>query len=329
MKSLDPQMLMLFGGVLGLLVLSSIVGFILDLRYRTGPAADTIDNMNTRIRAWWIMCAVFAFTLIVGPFGSLALFSLMSFFALREYITLTPTHRADHGTLFWTFFFFTPLQYLLIGVRWYGLFSILIPVYVFLFIPTRIAFAGDTVAFLERTSKIQWGLMVCVYSLSYAPALLTLDIPGYERQGAKLLLYLVVVDQLSDVLQYCYGKLFGRHPIAPKVSPNKTWEGFIGGVLTATLIGAALWWVTPFTPLQSFAMSLVITLLGFFGGLTMSAIKRDRGVKDYGNIIRGHGGMLDRIDSMCFAAPVFFHLTRFFFTPPVAANPFVNWFLGQ
>ena len=328
MKNLDPQMLALFGGVLGLLAVSSVIGFILDQRYRTGPAAETIDNMNTRIRAWWIMCIVFGGTMVVGPIGSLVLFSLMSIFALREYITLTPTHRADHRTLFWAFFVITPLQYFLIATRWYGFFSILIPVYAFLFIPTRIAFAGDTVAFLERTSKIQWGLMICVYSLSYAPALLTLEIPGYE-QRAKLLLYLVVVDQLSDVLQYCYGKLFGRHPIAPNVSPNKTWEGFVGGVLTATLIGTALWWVTPFTPVQSFVMSLVITLLGFFGGLTMSAIKRDRGVKDYGSIIRGHGGMLDRIDSMCFAAPVFFHLTRFFFTPPVASNPVVNWFLGR
>jgi phosphatidate cytidylyltransferase len=155
--------------------------------------------------------------------------------------------------------------------------------------------------------------MICVYCVSYAPALLTLEIPGYEDGSAKLLLYLIIVVQGSDVLQYIFGKLFGRHRIAPSVSPNKTWEGFLGGVATATLIGTGLWWATPFAPWQAALMSLVITLMGFSGGLTMSAIKRDGGVKDFGSLIAGHGGVLDRIDSLCFAAPVFFHLTRYFF----------------
>jgi phosphatidate cytidylyltransferase len=236
----------------------------------------------------------------------------MSFLALREYVTLLPTRRADHRTLFWTFFLFTPLQYFLIAIQWYGMFAILIPVYAFLFVPTRLAIAGDTESFLERAATIQWGLMICVYCLSYAPALLMLKIPGYGPD-AKLLLYLVLVDQLSDVLQYVWGKMIGRHKIAPVVSPNKTWEGFVGGVLSATLIGTALWWMTPFRPAVAAAVSLTITLMGFAGGLTMSAIKRDRGVKDYGTLIKGHGGILDRMDSMCFAAPIFFHLVRYFY----------------
>jgi phosphatidate cytidylyltransferase len=142
-----------------------------------------------------------------------------------------------------------------------------------------------------------------------------LQIPGYEGEGAKLLLFLVIVVQASDVLQYVYGKLFGRRKIAPAVSPNKTWEGFAGGIATATLLGTALWWATPFTPLEAAGMSLVTTLMGFAGGLVMSAIKRDAGVKDFGAAIAGHGGILDRIDSICFAAPVFFHLVRYFFGP--------------
>jgi phosphatidate cytidylyltransferase len=192
------------------------------------------------------------------------------------------------------------------------MFAILIPVFAFLFVPARLAIAGDTEAFLERASTIQWGLMICVYCLSYTPALLMLQIPGYGRP-AKLMLYLVLVDQLSDVLQYVWGKMLGRHKIAPVVSPNKTWEGFVGGVLSATAIGTALWWMTPFTPVVAAAVSLAITLMGFAGGLTMSAIKRDRGVKDYGTLIKGHGGILDRMDSMCFAAPVFFHIVRYFY----------------
>jgi len=275
-------------------------------------AQATITNLNARIGAWWIMSAIFALTLVIGPIGSLVLFGLMSFLALREYVTLLPTRRADHRTLFWAFFIFTPLQYFLIGIQWYGMFAILIPVYAFLFVPTRLAITGDTEAFLERASTIQWGLMICVYCLSYTPALLMLQIPGYGRP-AKLMLYLVLVDQLSDVLQYVWGKMFGRHKIAPVVSPNKTWEGFIGGVLSATAIGTALWWMTPFTPAAAAAVSLAITLMGFAGGLTMSAIKRDRGVKDYGTMIKGHGGILDRMDSMCFAAPVFFHIVRYFY----------------
>jgi phosphatidate cytidylyltransferase len=236
----------------------------------------------------------------------------MSFLALREYVTLLPTRRADHRTLFWAFFIFTPLQYFLIGIQWYGMFAILIPVFAFLFVPARLAIAGNTESFLERASTIQWGLMICVYCLSYTPALLILQIPGYGRP-AKLMLYLVLVDQLSDVMQYVWGKMLGRHKIAPVVSPNKTWEGFVGGVLSATAIGTALWWMTPFTPVVAAAVSVAITLTGFAGGLTMSAIKRDRGVKDYGTLIKGHGGILDRMDSMCFAAPVFFHIVRYFY----------------
>jgi phosphatidate cytidylyltransferase len=312
MTNLDPQLVWAFAGVLGLLVISTLIGLALKAAIKKPEAQATIRNLNARIGAWWIMSLIFALTLVISPMGSFVLFGLMSFLALREYVTLLPTRRADHRTLFWTFFIFTPLQYFLIGIHWYGMFAILIPVYAFLFVPTRLAIAGDTESFLERAATIQWGLMICVYCLSYAPALLMLKIPGYGPD-AKLLLYLVLVDQLSDVLQYVWGKMLGRHKIAPVVSPNKTWEGFVGGVLSATAIGTALWWMTPFRPAVAAAVALTIALMGFAGGLTMSAIKRDRGVKDYGTLIQGHGGILDRMDSMCFAAPIFFHLVRYFY----------------
>ena len=236
MKNLDPQLVWAFAGVLGLLALSSLIGLVLKAFIRKPEAQATISNLNARIGAWWIMSAIFALTLLIGPIGSLVLFGLMSLLALREYVTLLPTRRADHRTLFWAFFIFTPLQYLLIGIQWYGMFAILIPVFAFLFVPARLAIAGDTESFLERASTIQWGLMICVYCLSYTPALLMLQIPGYGRP-AKLMLYLVLVDQLSDVMQYVWGKMLGRHKIAPVVSPSKTWEGFIGGVISATAIG--------------------------------------------------------------------------------------------
>ena len=314
-RSMNWQLILLFSGVLAILVVATIIGAILKKSARSESARRTIANLNSRTRAWWKMSAIFAITLLVGKNGSLILFALLSFLALREYITLVPTRRGDHRTLFWAFFIITPLQYYLIAINWYGFFAILIPAFAFIFIPARIALAGDTEHFLERAAKIQFGLMICAYCLSHAPALLILKIPSYEGRDSVLLLYFVLVDQMSDVLQYVWGKLLGRHKIAPNVSPNKTWEGFVGGVLTATLLGAALWWATPFTRWQSAGMSFAITILGFLGGLVMSAIKRDAGVKDFGAVIEGHGGILDRIDSLCFAAPVFFHLVRYFFVP--------------
>ncbi len=310
----DRITLYLLGGIVGLLALSSLITAILKGRQPAGTTNAVIANLDARVRAWWVMVGIFSVALITGGLGTIILFGLISFFALREFVTLTPTRTADHRALFWAFFVVVPLQYVLVAQGWYGLFTVFIPVYVFLFIPIRCALGGDTQHFLERTAKIQWALMVCVYCVSHVPALLMLDIPGFTGANARLLLFLVMIAQLSDVLQYVWGKLFGRHKIAPVLSPSKTWEGFVGGVLSASAIGAALWWATPFSPWQAGALSLVITVMGFFGGLVMSAIKRDRGVKDYGNLIEGHGGVMDRIDSICFAAPVFFHLVRFYFT---------------
>ena len=314
----DYRTLGLVGGVLAVLAAATTIGQWLKRQSDIGINPALVESFNLRIRAWWLMCTVLAAAFLLGPASRVAtvvLFGLISFWALREFITLTPTRLGDHRTLFWVFFLFTPLQYVLVGLgmEYYGLFSVLIPVYAFLFIPARVALAGDYKRFLERTAKIQAGLMVCVYCLSYAPALLSLKIENYEGQNPRLLFFFVLVVQLNDVLQYAWGKLLGQHVITPTISPNRTWEGFFGGAASAALIGTALWWATPFKPWEAAAMSLVVAAMGFAGGMTMSAIKRDRGVKDYGTLVVGHGGVLDRIDSICFAAPVFFHLTRYFF----------------
>lgn len=311
----DREFLTLVGGIVLLLAIASLIGWSITRRALSESGQATVANLNARIRAWWGIVAIFGFALAIGEIGAVVLFAFISFLALREFITLTPTQRGDHRALFWAFFVVTPLQYIVLGVQWYGLFAVLIPVYVFLLLPIRSAAAGDTTKFLERAAKIQWGLMICVYCASHAPAiLLLLNIPKYEHQNAKLLLYFVFICELSDVLQYVFGKTLGRRKVAPTVSPSKTWEGLMGGVSATVLIGSALWWVTPFTPWQAAGMCLAITLPGFGGGLVMSAIKRDRGIKDWGTAIQGHGGILDRIDSLCFAAPIFFHLTRYFFT---------------
>jgi phosphatidate cytidylyltransferase len=311
----DPGLVALVGGVLALLVLASLVGWILARRVTSASGRATVDNINARIRAWWVMSLLFVVAIATGTFVSVLLFTLISFLALREFVTLVPTKASDHRALFWSFFIVTPVQYYLVWIQWYGMFSILIPVYVSIFLAIRTALAGDPDRFLERTATNQWALMICVYFVSYVPALLMLRIPGYERQAPKLMFFLVLVVQLSDVLQYIWGKTLGKHRLAPSISPNKTWEGLIGGIACATALGAAIWWATPFSPLAAASMALVLTTMGFAGGLIMSGIKRDRGVKDYGALIGGHGGVLDRIDSLCFAAPVFFHLTRYFYVP--------------
>lgn len=301
-------------GIAVVLFLASLIGFILRRHVKNESSREVVKNLNTRVRSWWIMVATVAFAFFIGKEATLVLFALTSFFALREFMTLTPTRPADHRALSVSFFLIIPVQYYLIGIDWYGLFSVFIPVYGFLILPTLSALAEDIDYFFRRISKIQWGVMIAVYCISHVPALLILKIPGYEGQNAILLFYMLLVVQMSDVLQYVFGKIFGKTKIAPLVSPSKTVEGFIGGGTGAVLVGTAMWWITPFSPLQAAGMSVTIVLMGFLGGIVMSAIKRSIGVKDWGTMIKGHGGMLDRMDSICFAAPIFFHITRYFFT---------------
>lgn len=308
-----------FGGVTLLLLIASTVGWVLKRRLTRKKNASemsqkTVNNLIARVNAWWVMVLIFAVAFLAGKLGTIILFGAISYFALREFMTLTPTRTGDHRALSLAFFFLIPLHYYLIYIEWYALFSILIPVYAFLLMPSISVLAQDTEHFLERAAKIQWGVMIAIYCISHAPALLVLKIPDFEGQNALLLFYFVLIVQLSDVLQYVFGNLFGKTKVAPIVSPNKTLEGLIGGGFATTLIGASLWWITPFTPLQSAGMAAVIVVMGFLGGLVMSAIKRSLGAKDWGSMIEGHGGMLDRMDSVCFAAPIFFHLVRYFFT---------------
>lgn len=306
-----PDLLAVLAGLLGVLIVASTIGHVLERRLSPDGSNAVVENLNDRIRAWWIMIVLMGLALIGGKTGVTLLFGFCSFAALREFITLTDTRRADHWALAAGFFVVLPVQFYLIWTEWYGLYSIFIPVYAFLLMPIIAAARGDTEHFLVRIAEVQWALMICVFATSHVPALLSLDIAGYEGRNVLLIAFLVIVVQISDVLQYVWGKLLGRTKIAPKLSPSKTVEGFVGGALSATAVGAGLSWMTPFTPLQAAFLALVIVLMGFFGGLVMSAIKRDRGVKDWGNLIAGHGGFIDRLDSVVFSAPIFFHLVRY------------------
>ncbi len=310
----DIRTIALIAGVLGLLAIATGIGQFLARHPDRGLDPAAVNTFNLRLRGWWIMCTVLAAAFWLGTTATVVLFGLVSFWALREFITLTPTRKGDHRALFWVFFLFTPLHYVLVGLNRYDVFSVFLPVYATLFVLARVAFAGDYKRFLERTAKIQAGLVVCVYCLSFAPALLQIPIKGATVGGNfRLLFFLILLVQFADCMQYVWSRMLGRRLVAAAVSSNRTWEGLLGSATSTALLAAVLWWAAPpFEPWQAALAGFVVALMGFAGGMTMSAIKRDRGVKDYGTLVVGHGGVLDRIDSICFAAPVFYHLTQLF-----------------
>ncbi len=356
MSTPEAETLWLVGGVIVLLGLVTLVSVYVKRRRDLALDPAAVAQFHRRVTVWWVLCLLLATAFVLGRYWTVGLFGLMSLRALQEYITLTPTRRGDHRALFWVFFVFTPAQYIAVALDRYELYSILIPVGAFLFLAIRIAMAGDYKNYLERVAKIQVGLMICVYCLSFAPALLTRRLPPQPKpppeqatalaqpsalgssdreqplpgeptptvtrtaptviwpevheERARLLFFFVLVVQLADVLQYAWGRLLGRRPIAPEVSPSRTWEGFFGGVASATVMAALLSWAVPFPVWQTATLAAATTAVGLAGGLVTSAVKRDRGVEDYGTLITGHGGILDRIDSLCFAAPVFFFLAQ-------------------
>lgn len=320
MKSMDwvslfSPVVWLFIGLAGVLLFASSVAAVLKWRIANNAPHTVIDNLVSRINMWWVMIGTIGLSFLFGKSGVVVLFLLISFYVLREFLSIVYTRRGDHSAMAASFYIALPMQYFFVWIEWYGLYSIFIPVFAFLLLPIFSATGADAERFLERTSKIQWGLMVSVFCISHVPALLTLPVIDFQGKNLLLIAFLVIIVQGSDVLQYIWGKLFGKHKVAPVLSPSKTWEGLIGGVVSAVALGAALHVITPFSPVQAGAMAFLICIMGFFGGLVMSAIKRDHGVKDWGSMIEGHGGMLDRADSLIFAAPVFFHAVRYGWVP--------------
>ena len=349
----DPSTIALLGGVLLVLALAS--GMIRVLRKRRAGGAvlmfldaAVLETFRSRLHAWWMLFGMLVGAFLLGNMMTVMLFGLISFWALREYITLTPTRRADSNTLSWVFFLCTPMQFLLVAIdpSWFArffivspylIFSIFIPVYAFLIIPAAIAVSGDAKHFLERIAKIQVGLLICVYSFSFAPALLTMHFPAPETiqmtvdvpsgglidsvlepketpikdqtgSSLRLLFFFILIVQTGDIFQYLWSHIPQRHVVAPSINSTRTWEGVFGGAATNAIFAVSLWCVTPFPEWWQAALAgCLVSMMSFAGNLTMSAIKRDRGVDDFGNLIEGHNGILDRIDSLCFASPVFYH----------------------
>ncbi|NNG05048.1 MAG: phosphatidate cytidylyltransferase, partial [Inquilinus sp.] len=290
-----PTILWALAAVFGVLLVASAIVFVL---IRAKPDRD-FGELVLRVRSWWVMVAVFAIAIVLSPVTSLVFLGFVSFLALKEFVSMVPTRRADRKVLFWAYLAI-PLQYVWVGQEWYGMFIIFVPVYMFLLLPTLMVIRGETTGFLKAAGTLHWGMMTCVFAISHAGYLLVLrgDTPA---GGAGLLLFLVFLTQANDVAQYVWGRLFGRHKAAPTVSPNKTVEGYVGGFVTTGLLAVAIApWLTPMDWPHALVGGLIIGFAGFMGDVTVSAVKRDIGVKDTGALLPGHGGILDRIDSLTF-----------------------------
>ena len=313
----DEQVALLFLILFGALLLVSAGAALYSLRDREGRDHATWQRFLRDLRAVWIGTTTFWLAWISGPVGSTVFFGLFSFLALREFITLQYTRRSDHRTLILAFFIVLPLQYVIVATRHFDLFTVFIPVYVFFAVPVVSALAGDPERFLERNAKIQWGIVVCVYGLSHAPALLLLDFRRYEGRGAFLLFFLVLVVGVAQVAQELASRWLRRRPVARHISRSFSMRAWLIGIFVAAWVGAALYWITPFKAGQALAMAAIAAGAGTLGEFVMKALKRDAGVQYWGNrsSVTGAVGLLDRVAPLCFAAPAFFHVVRWYFVP--------------
>ena len=320
LRNLSPshQVGLLFVFVFGLLTVISVAAFVMSLKDRREDDLHTqrLREFNSLLSTSWAMSAVFWIGWALGETVATVLFGLVAFFALREFITLSPTRQGDHRSLVLAFFVVLPMQFSLVITRHFDLVTVFIPVYVFLAIPVVSALADDPYRFLERNAKLQWGIMVCVYGISHVPALLLLKFPGYIGKNAFLVFFLVFVVQSCMIVQHLVNKRWARKPSAPHVSQSFNWTGWAIAVAVASLVGGVMAGLTPFKPAQAVAMAFIACVAGSLGHLVMKALKRDRGITNWGTEVRsvtGASGLLDRVDALCFAAPVFFHSVRWYF----------------
>jgi phosphatidate cytidylyltransferase len=311
----DEQVTLLFVILFGVLVLVTVAAALYALRDTPDTHSEAAERFRRDLRAVWIGTMLFWLAWLSGPIGATLFFGLFSFLALREFITLQHTRRSDHRSLILAFFFVLPVQYAIVATRHFDLFTVFIPVYVFLAIPVVSALAGDPHRFLERNAKIQWGIVVCVYGLSHAPALLLLDFKGYEGRGAFLLFFLVIVAAVAQVVQELSSRWLRRRPVARQISRSFSLRAWLLGTIAAALVGALLYWTTPFKASQALVMAFIAAGSGTMGEFVMKALKRDAGVQHWGNrsSVTGAVGLLDRVAPLCFAAPVFFHSVRWYF----------------
>jgi len=289
--------------VLGVLVIATVIQFILRLKR---PDIDYRELTQRIVSWWWIIGLLFLF-LTIGTTAAIVFFAFLSFLSLKEFISIVPTRQADRNAVFWVYLSI-PFQYYWVTTGWYGMFIIFIPVFIFLLIPVRMVLKGETDGFIKSAGVLHWAAMLTIFSVSHVAYLLVLPEKQVMAGGVGLVLFLLIMTQFNDVSQYVWGKLLGKHKIIPKVSPNKTWQGFVGGMFTIMLVASIVSpHLTPLNQVEGLIAGILISVSGFFGDVVISSVKRDLHIKDSGNLIPGHGGILDRMDSLIYTAPIFFH----------------------
>jgi phosphatidate cytidylyltransferase len=308
MDATTADILLLVLGACGIMLALTLLGEFVRMRSDPNTPNPVLETYTTRVNSWWAIVILVGLALISGRVGVIVLFMFASFSALREFLTLTAKAQADHLSLALAFFAVLPLQYFFVWMNWPELFTLLIPVYAFLLLPIVSALRGNAKRYLIRVAETQWALMISVYCLSHVPALIMVPIEDFSGRSVLLVAFLVMVVQFGDLLEYFFGRRIGITKVAPGLSP-KTWEGIACGVGCSMLIGGLLNWITPFGLFGAMAMAGIASLVGMFGNLVFAAIKRDRGVKDWSHLIPGQGGFVDQLDSVIFAAPIFYHLT--------------------
>jgi phosphatidate cytidylyltransferase len=313
--NVTQQVSALFVALFGALLLVSAATVLRSVRDSGDERTERLVRFRRDLRAVWVGATVFWLAWMSGATGATIAVAIFSFLALREFITLAHTRRGDHRSLILAFFVVLPLQFAFVGTRSFDLFSVFVPVYVFLAIPVVSALAGDPERFLERNAKIQWGIMVCVYGLSHLPALLLLQLPRYGDRGAFLIFFLVVVAATAQIVQELASRWLRRRPVARHIDRSFSYRAWAAGTAGAALLGMALWWITPFDPLRAAAMAALAGGAGTLGEFVMRALKKDAGVRWWGNrsSVTGAVGLLDRVAPLCFAAPIFFHSVRWYF----------------
>jgi len=291
--------------------------------------AHTLENtalararqLNSRVRSAWFIVLWFGAAFMLGTTALVVLFAFASFFALREFVALTPIRPSDHWALVLAFYGVIPLQYILVATGQHRAFTVFIPVYMFLALPVIMALRQDTHQYLQRIAKVQWGLMICVYCVSHAPAIASLHWAGYSDRGPLLLLYFLLLVQLADLSALLSSRLCERirwpqwalwATQVTQSNSSKCHGGCVAGGLLTTAIGAAFWWVTPFSFWQTTWMAAATVCAGYLGEWVLASVKTSLGAPDGlsdGQLTRG---MLQRLHALSFAAPVFFHLALLF-----------------
>ena len=305
--ALDSSVFLTYLAIVGgILALAGVLLGVLSL------AGKDVSSIWKTYRGWLIMIPLIFGVIFLGRVATIIGVTLLAVFGFKEFARATGLYED---------WWFTGIVYLAIAalgvacfvtdprlhtLGWYGVFMAL-PVYVIAIILLIPIIRNRAKGQLQPVALAIVGFVYFGWMFSH------LGFLANTPYAYGYLLYLIFAVEINDVAAFTCGKLFGRHKLRENISPNKTIEGSLGAIAVSMLMPWLLWFSFPhFDPLHLILTGLIVGIGGQVGDLVISFIKRDIGIKDMGAVISGHGGVLDRIDSMIFVAPIFFHMVRWF-----------------